>query len=100
MVGSKVNQKSTHNLEVYRMSEKRLVRTQDDKMFLGVASGIANYFGIDPAIVRVIFVLLTLFHAWGLIIYFVLAIIMPLEESPISAKANAFDEEEIVIKDA
>ena len=82
------------------MSEKRLVRTESDKMFLGVAGGIADYFGIDPAIVRVAFVLLTLFHGWGLILYFVLAIIMPVEESPVSAKANAFDEEEIVFKDA
>ena len=82
------------------MSEKRLVRSQDDKMFLGVSGGIADYFGIDPAIVRIGFVLLTLFHGWGLILYFILAIIMPQEESPISAKANAFDEEEIVIKDA
>jgi phage shock protein C len=82
------------------MSEKRLVRSQDDKMFLGVAGGIADYFGIDPAIVRVAFVLLTLFHGWGLILYFILAIIMPMEKSPVSAKANAFDEEEIVIKDA
>jgi phage shock protein C len=82
------------------MGEKRLVRTQDDKMFLGVAGGIADYLGIDPAIVRIGFVLLTLFHGWGLILYFILAIIMPQEESPISAKANAFDEEEIVIKDA
>jgi phage shock protein C len=82
------------------MSEKRLVRTKDDKMFLGVAGGIADYFEIDPAIVRVAFVLLTLFHGWGLILYFILAIIMPVEESPVSAKANAFDEEEIVIKEA
>jgi len=82
------------------VSEKRLVRTESDKMFLGVAGGIADYFGIDPAIVRVAFVLLTLFHGWGLILYFVLAIIMPVEESPVSAKANAFDEEEIVFKDA
>jgi phage shock protein C len=82
------------------MSEKRLVRTLDDKMFLGVAGGVAQYLDIDPAIVRIMFVLLTLAHGWGLIIYFVMAIIMPVEESPISAKANAFDEEEIVIKDA
>lgn len=82
------------------MSDKRLVRSQDDKMFLGVASGIADYIGIDPVIVRLVFVLLTFFHGWGLILYFVMAIIMPVEESPISAKANAFDEEEIVIKEA
>jgi phage shock protein PspC (stress-responsive transcriptional regulator) len=82
------------------MSEKRLQRSQVDKMFLGVAGGIADYIGIDPAIVRLVFVLLTLIHGWGLILYFILAIIMPEGESPISAKGNAFDEEEIVIKDA
>ncbi|MFN2136618.1 MAG: PspC domain-containing protein [Candidatus Promineifilaceae bacterium] len=82
------------------MSEKRLMRSLDDKMFLGVAGGIADYVNIDPVIVRLLFVILTLFHGWGLIIYFVMALIMPQEESPVSAKANAFDEEEIVIKDA
>lgn len=82
------------------MSEKHLVRTQDDKMFLGVAGGIADYMGIDPAIVRLGFVLLTLFHGWGLILYFIMAIIMPMEVPATSPKANAFDEEEIVIKDA
>ncbi len=82
------------------MSDKRLVRSQDDKMFLGVASGIADYVGIDPVIVRLVFVLLTFFHGWGLILYSVMAIIMPVEEPATSAKANAFDEEEIIIKEA
>jgi phage shock protein PspC (stress-responsive transcriptional regulator) len=51
--------------------------------------------------VRLIFVLLTLWHGWGLLIYFVLAIVMPVEdEVSVSAKANAFDDEEIIIKDA
>jgi phage shock protein C len=62
------------------MSEKRLVRRQDDRMFLGVAGGIADYLGIDPAIVRVLFVLLTLAKGWGLLLYFILAIIMPVGE--------------------
>jgi phage shock protein C len=82
------------------VSEKRLVRSIDDKMFLGVAGGIAEYVNIDPVIVRLVFVLLTLFHGWGLIIYFVMALIMPQEQTPLSTKGNAFDEEEIVIKDA
>ncbi|NCF65017.1 MAG: PspC domain-containing protein [Anaerolineaceae bacterium] len=83
------------------MSDKRLVRRQSDKMFMGVASGVADYIGIDPVIVRLIFVLLTLWHGWGLLIYFVLAIVMPVEdEVSVSAKANAFDDEEIIIKDA
>jgi phage shock protein PspC (stress-responsive transcriptional regulator) len=82
------------------MSNKQLVRKQDDRMFLGVASGIADYLNIDPVIVRLIFVLLTLSQAWGLIIYIILAIVMPEEESPVAAKAQPFDEEEIIIKEA
>jgi len=83
------------------MSDKRLVRRNDDKVLFGVASGVADYFGIDPVIARLIFVLLTLWQGWGLVIYFVLAIVMPVvDEAPVSAKANAFDDEEIVIKDA
>lgn len=82
------------------MSNKQLVRTRDERMFLGVAGGIADYLNIDPVIVRLIFVLLTLSQAWGLVIYFILAIIMPEEESPVAAKAQPFDEDEIVIKDA
>lgn len=82
------------------MSDKRLVRKMNDKVLFGVASGVADYIGIDPVIARLIFVLLTLWHGWGLLIYLVLAIVMPVEEAPVSAKANVFDDEEIVIKDA
>ena len=57
--------------------KKRLVRS-DDKMFLGVASGIANYFDIDPTIVRLIFVMLTLMASGGLTSYIILAILMPI----------------------
>ncbi len=83
------------------MSDKKLVRKKDDKMFLGVASGVADYVGIDPVIIRLLFVLFTLWQGWGLIIYFVLAIVMPVEpDVNVAAKANPFDDEEIVIKDA
>lgn len=81
------------------MNEKRLVRKRDDRMFAGVASGLAAYMNIDPAIVRLLFVLLTLTGGHGFLIYLVLLIIMP-EEEELVAKANAFDEEEIIINDA
>jgi phage shock protein PspC (stress-responsive transcriptional regulator) len=83
------------------MSDKKLVRKQSDKLLFGVSGGVADYIGIDPVIVRLIFVLLTLWHGWGLLIYLVLAIVMPVEgEDVVAAKANPFDDEEIVIKDA
>ncbi|MCB8985538.1 MAG: PspC domain-containing protein [Ardenticatenaceae bacterium] len=81
------------------MSEKRLMRRRHDRMLFGVAGGVADYLNIDPVIVRLAFVLMTLLHGWGLLIYAVLAIVMP-QEGEASAKANPFDEEEIVIKDA
>ena len=80
------------------MSEKKLVRSQDNRMLFGVSGGLAEYLNIDPVLVRLFFVLLALSTGWGFIVYIILAILMP-EEKPV-AKANSFDEEEIVIKNA
>ena len=78
------------------MSDKRLVRNTHDEMIGGVCSGIANYMNIDPVIVRLVFVLLALGGGHGILAYLLLWILMPVDEAPV-AKANAFDEEEIVI---
>lgn len=80
------------------MSDKKLVRSHDDRMLFGVSGGLAAYLNIDPVLVRLFFVLLTLSTGWGFIVYILLAILMP-EDKPV-AKAHGFDEEEIVIKDA
>ena len=59
--------------------EKRLYRSRTDKQIAGVCGGIADYFDWDPAMVRIIYLLLSLFSAGfpGLLIYIVLWIIMP-----------------------
>lgn len=79
------------------MSDKRLVRSRSNKMLFGVCAGLADYLNVDPVIVRLLAVLLTLWNGVGLLIYFVLALIMP-QEPEIMPKTNAFDDEEIVIK--
>ena len=79
------------------MNNQRLIRSRDDRMLFGVCAGLAQYLGIDPVIVRLLAVLLTLWNGVGLLIYLVLAIIVP-QEPDVAPKANAFDEEEIVIK--
>lgn len=57
---------------------KRLTRSTSDKWLAGVCSGIANYFGWDPAIVRLVYLLLTVCTAFsGVIVYIVLWICMP-----------------------
>ena len=78
------------------MSDKRLVRNTSNEMVGGVCSGIADYFNIDPVIVRLVFVLMALGGGHGILAYLVLWMLMPTDESPV-AKANAFDGEEIVI---
>jgi phage shock protein C len=80
------------------MSEKKLVRLENDKVLFGVASGVAYYLDLDPTLIRLFFVLLALTTGYGLILYFLMALLMPVER--LVPKANAFDDEEIVIKDA
>jgi phage shock protein C len=85
-------------MEVATMSERQLLRSTGDRMFLGVAAGLAEYFNIDPVLVRLLFVLLTMTTGYGLIIYIVLAIVMP--EKKTVGKVQPFDEDEIVINES
>jgi phage shock protein C len=59
--------------------KKRLFKDKQTGMFSGVCSGIAQYFNIDVSIIRICYVLLSLLVAGfpGIIIYIVLAIILP-----------------------
>ena len=58
---------------------KRLYRSRKDKILGGVCGGVANYLGIDPTIVRVVWILLALAYGLGLIAYIVGWIIIPQE---------------------
>ena len=58
-------------------SVERLYRSKSERMLFGVCGGLATYFDLDPTLVRLIFVLLTLATGIGLIIYIVMAIITP-----------------------
>lgn len=55
-----------------------LMRPRSDRMFAGVCAGLANYFGIDPIIVRIIFVVAVLSGLTPLV-YLILWIVMPEE---------------------
>ena len=58
---------------------KRLYRSKKERMIAGVAGGIANYFGLDPTIIRLIFVVLLFAPPSGVLIYLVLWLITPEE---------------------
>ncbi len=62
-------------------TQKRLYRSESDKVIAGVCGGIGNYFGIDPTIIRVIFVLIAFAGGAGVLAYLILMIIIPSESS-------------------
>ena len=57
--------------------KKRLYKIEDGKKLCGVCGGIAEYFDIDPTLVRLLWVFLILCVGTGILAYFVAAIIMP-----------------------
>ena len=61
------------------MGMKRLYKSHENKVFCGVIGGLGEYFGADPVILRVAYVLLTVFTgvAPGLIAYFVVCLVVP-----------------------
>lgn len=57
--------------------EKRLYRNTNDKKLCGVCSGIGDYFGIDPTLIRLGWAFLSIFGGAGIVIYIVAALIIP-----------------------
>ena len=57
--------------------DRKLYRDEYHKKIAGVCAGLAEYFNIDVAIVRVIFVLALIFHGGGLLIYIIFWIVLP-----------------------
>lgn len=64
---------------------EKLHKSKDDAMLAGVLSGIAEYFNIDPVLIRVIFIVAA-FGSMGtfILIYCILAFIMPEEPAEIT----------------
>ncbi|MBU3927026.1 MAG: PspC domain-containing protein [Bacteroidetes bacterium] len=62
-------------------TSKRLYRSSTHKVIGGVAAGLADYFLIDPVLVRVLFVLVAFFGGGGVLIYVVLWIVVPIQAS-------------------
>ena len=58
---------------------KKLYRSKKNRVFLGVCGGIGEYANIDPVVIRVFWVVLTLFTGLviGILAYFLCAIVIP-----------------------
>ena len=59
---------------------KQLFRSRKNKLIGGVCGGLAEYFDIDPVIVRVIFIITTIGWGLGFVAYIILWIIVPISE--------------------
>lgn len=60
------------------MQDKKLYRSETNKMICGVCQGVAEYVNIDPTVIRLLWVFFALFGV-GVIAYIAAAIIIPVE---------------------
>ncbi|GET28130.1 PspC domain-containing protein [Prolixibacter sp. SD074] len=60
-------------------SPKRLIRSRTDRMIAGVCGGLAEYFDLDVSIIRILFVVLTIFTVAfpGILVYIIMWIVVP-----------------------
>jgi phage shock protein C len=72
--------------------EKKLCRNEFDKVVAGVSSGTADYMEVDVTIIRLLFVLSTIFlFGTGILVYLVMWIVVPVNNDP-SARFSKFDD--------
>lgn len=62
-----------------RNMEKRLYRVEEGKMICGVCAGVAEYFKLDPTVVRLAWAIFCCMGGSGILAYIIAAIIMPVK---------------------
>ena len=68
-------------IKEYVMETTRIRRSRNERMIAGVAGGLATYFNIDPLLVRLGFALLAFFNGFGILLYLILWLLLPNEDS-------------------
>lgn len=76
------------------MKNKKLYRNTNNRQVCGVCAGIGDFLGLDPTIIRVAYALVSLFTGTfpGLVVYFILALIIPEDNGMIDTDATNDDE--------
>jgi phage shock protein C len=59
------------------MNGKRLTKSRNNRMICGVCGGIAEYFGVDPTVIRLLLAVFCLAGGSGILAYIIAAIVMP-----------------------
>lgn len=68
------------------LRKMKLVKSRTNKMLTGVCGGIGELLGIDPTIIRLIWVALSLAGGTGIILYIIAAVIIPEDDDIIDAE--------------
>jgi phage shock protein C len=68
---------------------KRLFRSRDERMLGGVCGGLGEYLNTDPTIIRILFVIITLFGFAGVFLYLAMWLIVPEEPLDVVSAAPA-----------
>ena len=62
-------------------NDSRLYRSETNKVLAGVCGGLGDFFNVDPTLVRLIFILITFFGGGGILLYLILWLIIPSQNS-------------------
>ena len=68
--------------------KKRLYRSRKDRSVAGVCGGVADYLGVDPTLVRILWVIFALAGGPGLILYIIMAAVVPEEPEFVQTTAE------------
>jgi phage shock protein PspC (stress-responsive transcriptional regulator) len=71
-----------------RVDDRRLRRSRRERVLFGVCGGLGEYFEIDPVLIRVAFVLISLAGGAGILAYLILAVVLP-EEGALAEPGQA-----------
>jgi phage shock protein PspC (stress-responsive transcriptional regulator) len=80
------HERPTESAESGPTQTRRLRRSSKNRVLAGVAGGLGNYFGVDPVIFRIGFVLSVFFGGLGLLAYLLLAVFVPTDGAPDTAQ--------------
>lgn len=88
--GSQQQSASQPNWQYGGEGGRRLYRADNDKILGGVCAGLANYLRLDPAVVRIIFALMTMGWGAGVLLYIILWVVLPTKSLPTNVRKRLY----------
>lgn len=75
---------------------KRLYRSRKERQLAGVCGGVADYLGVDPTLVRLLWVIFAIAGGPGVLLYVIMAAIVPEEPEFVQARAEKTKNDDFV----